>query len=404
MSTDALIISQYWPDPQGGGCLCVRSSMQIYQRVFSRIHFICVSDHPFLSAEEYDLPDIEMIAVPSRDEPKYLRFFKSLFSSFPAVTIKYMAVIEQVMQHVDQYLEKRKSEDPLVLILTDVAAAWYLRIIKDRYPWLPVVLQSQNVLVNSFDRFQHEGNIFERFAWQWEIRKIARFELESAALADRLWPLTQKEADEYQNWLGIQPDGVLGVALDTSRYDDSCVGDPHTVLFLGNVDLRKGVGLRRFVYQAWPNIRNAVPGARLLLGGRNTEHYSDRDLGIESVGFVSYDVGFLKRGMLFINPQQHGAGLQIKSIVAMLAGKALISTPTGIEGVEGVEGEHFLIVQEPKNMVETVIDLMRNPKRAHSIGQKARELAVVVYSTKRFVEESRPMLDAFVSKLSKDDT
>ena len=150
-----------------------------------------------------------------------------------------------------------------------------------------------------------------------------------------------------------------------------------------------------FIQRVWRKVRTQVPDARLVLAGRGTECFTDAELGIEGLGFVDDDRDVLERGAIVINPQQIGTGIQLKSIVAMLSGKTLLSTPTGIEGVEGKNGEHFISVDPIEKMASEIVSLMQNPERVRIMGREAREFAMRTYSAKHFIEKTRSLLGDF---------
>ena len=82
----------------------------------------------------------------------------------------------------------------------------------------------------------------------------------------------------------------------------------------------------------------------------------------------------------------------------MLAGKALVSTPVGIEGVEGRNGEHFFVEGEPQAFAKRIIALMREPQRALSVGNAARTLAAEYYSETYLTAKAQPLLANFLER------
>ena len=177
-------------------------------------------------------------------------------------------------------------------------------------------------------------------------------------------------------------------------------GDPATVVHVGSADLRKapdcGVSWLRLAPGPGPNSQ-----AKLVLGGHGTDGLADPPQGVQGMGFVSDDREILARGQLFLNPQQIGAGIKLKSITAMLAGKALVSTPTGIEGVEGREGRHFFVAETAEALADQIVALIRSPAQVHAAAREARALAAARYSQSSLSAVVQPLLKAFVSASSR---
>jgi glycosyltransferase involved in cell wall biosynthesis len=394
---EVILITPAWPSGDGGQRIAVRSLIQACQQVFSRIHLIAITQEPLEHPEKWRhagvLPTHAKIAA----RPKWLRFAESLFTSAPAVTARYSQAREQVMDAVSAIVADARSRScELFAIIEDVPTACLLMDMQGEFLDLPVAVRSENLLTEAFARLATEGPLLKRLAWRLEIRKIRRFEGRVCVIADRFWAITFAEADAYAKQFGMRPSGVFGVCLDVDRYQMTLPGDPATVVHVGTADMRKGKGLHAFVRNVWPLVRRAVPEARLVLGGRGTERFSDAHAKVEGLGFVDDDQDVLGRGLIFINPQLVGAGLQLKTIVAMLAGKALVSTTVGAEGAEGIHGNHLLVADAPEETAAAIVGLMRHPDRAREMGVRAQQLAAETYSERRFLEESTALLHEFV--------
>lgn len=336
--------------------------------------------------------------VPTVREAKWLRFARSVFGALPAVTVRYSRVSRKVLATIADLIEDCETSNRRVcMIIEDSPSACILPDIRKRFPNLHVAVRSENLLTQAFADFAARGSLVQRLPWKIEVRKIMRFEKAVCLSADRLWAITKAEAEEYEKRLSIRPHGVVGVSMDAGHYSEVNSGAHNTVVHVGRADLRKGRGLTDFIKQAWPAIRLRVPDARLVLGGQGTGRFADRRLGIEGLGFVEDDRDVLGQGLIFLNPQRIGAGLQVKSVVAMLAGKALVSTRMAIEGVEGRDGEHFFVADSPEEMIERIVGLIDNSGLAERAGQSARALAARVYSHDYMARTARPLIEEFAA-------
>lgn len=398
---DVIVLAPAWPDDTGGYGIAMRASLLLYLECFSKVHFVCISDQPFEDAESWPGDRIEWTHVTIPDKPKWVRFLRSLAGVLPAITIRYAYVRREVMRAVCGAV--RKSAENPRLIVEDIPMACFLSNVVREFPKMPVAIRSHNMTEKAFESLCYVGSPFHRLSWRLELAKIRRFEKEVCERVDRIWTISLDDADEYAKRLSVQPDGVIGVCMDVERYRDVVPGNAKTVVNVGTADLRKGKGLIDFIRWVWPDVRAQIPEVRLVLAGRGTERFANAGLGVEGLGFVDDDRDVLGQGLICVNPQQIGAGVQLKSIVAMLAGKALVSTSMGVEGVEGEDSEHFVVAKPIDEMASQIVSLMRDSERACRIGQKARELAVQTYDTKRFIENSRPLLDAFICKSVKGD-
>ncbi len=393
LPVEVVVVSGCWPIEDTGYGIAVAASLREYLKHFSRVHFIGPSPFDAEGCRPWLGENIEWIALPLVRGPKWLRFLRSLASRDPAITVRFGAAAGEFAVHWKRIRkDAHRRNHRLVVIYEDLPAACFLPRVRRDCAEVPQAVRSLNILVKGFAGLQSRGSLPRRLAWRIELSKIRRFERATLRSADLAWAITAQDAFEYRRRLGLTVDGVFGVRVDTDRYREVPPGDPHTVVHLGSSDLRKGAGLRGFVEHCWPLVRARAPRARLVLGGRGTEVFTEKSRAIQGLGFVDDDRHLLARGSIFVNPQRIGAGIKLKSVVAMSAARALVATETGIEGVEGVAGEHFFVADDWPKMARRIADLVARPELAAEIGRSARSLVQSVYTQESLSRQVGPLL------------
>jgi glycosyltransferase involved in cell wall biosynthesis len=81
-----------------------------------------------------------------------------------------------------------------------------------------------------------------------------------------------------------------------------------------------------------------------------------------------------------INPVRFGSGLKIKAVEALAYGRALVSTPVGVEGLDGA-GEVF-VATPFVGMGRAVAALLSDPARCGGL-----QRAALAYARQRFAPE-----------------
>ncbi len=398
---ELIVLAPAWPGESGGYAIAMQASLAAYLACFSTITFICVSNRPFENRQTWPSDRVKWIHVRSSKWPRWLRFVQSLTHNHPAILMPFVSAKADLMQAVRTAV--RTSEGDAFLVLDDMVMGWLLPWLRKEFPQMPTALRSHNMAEKAFEPLRRVGTPFHRLAWHLEHARIRRFERKVCRQVDRVWAISQSDVVEYRKRLAVSPDGVVGVCLDTERYRHVPPGDSKTVIHVGSIDLRKGRGMAAFVETVWPQVLATIPGARLVLAGNGTQQFSNPDQGIEGLGFVQDDRSVLARGRLFVNPQQIGAGVQLKSIVAMLAGKVLVSTTMGAEGVAGKSGEHFVIADAPDTMAAEIVRLMSNEEQSLDLGNTAQLLASQVYDPRRYVDITKQQIEAFIHRSAGDE-
>ncbi len=397
---EAIFVSGTWPKSSTGAEIAARSALHLYADRFQHVHFFGPADEAFEGGSEWDESQISWVRIPYVRGPLWLRFLKSIFSADPAITVRFRAASESFLREITRILADCEAQGrSVVLIYDDLPASCLVPDVRKAFPGLVQVVRSHNVLVKGFAGLDQQGSLLSRMAWRLELAKIRKFEIKVCTGADIFWAISADDDRDYRELLDIKADGIVGLSLESEPYATVPPGDACTVVHVGSADLRKGRGLRDFIEHAWPTIRTKVPQARLVLGGRGTENYADAALGIEGLGFVDSDHDVLQAGQIFINPQKIGSGIQLKSVVAIFAGKALVSTQMGIEGIPGKDGEHFVVAESPEEMAARIIALMEHPEEAQRIADQARATVAQAFSAEHFKESTQAELDAVVRRV-----
>jgi glycosyltransferase involved in cell wall biosynthesis len=88
----------------------------------------------------------------------------------------------------------------------------------------------------------------------------------------------------------------------------------------------------------------------------------------------------MARGCVYVVPLLVGGGTRIKIFEAMAAGKAVVSTTIGAEGLPVRHLENILLADEPEDFANRIIELLSDPRRREHMGSAARKLVSENYS------------------------
>jgi glycosyltransferase involved in cell wall biosynthesis len=164
-------------------------------------------------------------------------------------------------------------------------------------------------------------------------------------------------------------------------------GDPptdgRTVLFFGLLSTVPNMDAVRYLVQdLWPRVLARRPDARCRIVGAHAPR-SVLDLArpsVEIVGFVEDLRPHLASAAAVVVPLRIGGGTRLKIVEAMAAGKAIVSTTLGAEGIRAVPEREILIADEPPAFADAVCRLLDDAALAARVGRAARQLAVERYS------------------------
>lgn len=372
-----VVLCSAYPHSATGTAYAVRSVLPVAVDLFESVEYVAVSAEDKRGEETGEWAScVDFKFVPADASPKWKRFAKSLFSKWPATAQRYVVtgVIDALRETADECEEK-----PLLIVI-DTPLYWpFLADPALREKFSAVVLWSQNVISEAFDGVIGELAGAQRISWLWEIARLKRYEKKALEHADKVWAITDHDRKRYREKFGFSADGTLGVSLDAERFETPIVGSPESIVYLGSFDIRKSLGISKFVTEIFPRLTAPFPGLSLSLGGKGSEKFDGSSEGVHGVGFVDDEVEFLNRGLIFVNPQESGSGIKLKSLHALAAGKVLLTTPVGIQGIPGEPGRDFFIADTVEQMEETLATILSGDVDLEEIARNGRRLALKFY-------------------------
>jgi glycosyltransferase involved in cell wall biosynthesis len=158
---------------------------------------------------------------------------------------------------------------------------------------------------------------------------------------------------------------------------------PGNVLVVGSDNKLNIHGFYEFYKQAWPKIKEACPWAILSIVGKLSNNVNAKDQDIRLIGWTDNLDQEYNQAAVVINPTVAGTGLKIKSVEAICRGKALVSTPNGIEGINSMdEGYPYIVANNWKSFANEVINLIKSDDKRIIMQQRA-----MIYAKEHFVSE-----------------
>ena len=205
---------------------------------------------------------------------------------------------------------------------------------------------------------------------------------------DSLLVASQDDARQIQ---AIAPGARIQVypnAIPSIAQPDRAEQD--VIAFSGNFGYHPNVsGIRFFVLKIWPGLRAQWPDLVLRLIGKNTEALGrmvQGDPRIRISGRVGNAVEELAAAKVVVVPLLAGSGTRLKIIEAWAAGRAVVSTRIGAEGLPARDGENILLADEPAQFAQAVGTLLSSPAERARLGQAGRAVFELYFTWDRVWE------------------
>ncbi len=244
----------------------------------------------------------------------------------------------------------------------------------------PAVLFQHNVESEIWRRHATtETNPAKRLIYKFEFTKMLRYEQTILRKFQHVIAVSNHDWDLMQAWttsaITVVPTGV-----DVKQYQltSDHRNTPPIVMFVGAMDWEPNIdAVEFFASDIWNSVVAAVPNARFCIVGRNPDRRV-RKLGsnsIEITGRVESVADYLQKAAAVIVPLRIGGGTRLKIYEAMAAGKAVVSTTVGAEGLDISPGRDIVIADDPREFADAVVSFLKDPDLRHRYEHAASETA-----------------------------
>jgi GT2 family glycosyltransferase/glycosyltransferase involved in cell wall biosynthesis len=328
----------------------------------------------------------------------------------PAELLEICAEAVMVRRHGSHY--RRDTDRPDVVeefesdafraCLKQTSARWKPVAIQLEFTWMAQYAGAypgaRNILVEHDITFELQQQLLEtntatgnaRWELERQLEKWRRFETAAWREADCVVTMSAKDAAAVE---GARQVAVIPNGVDCERFrPDDAVPEHKRLLFIGSfAHLPNLLALEFFLRDIWPLLSNGLsPGYTLhVIAGARPEYYLEFhrgrvsvDLsrpGIEMEGFVSDVRIAYRRAEIVLAPLTASAGTNIKVLEAMAMGKAVVSTPAGVNGLELKSGHDVAIANSAAAFRKAIERLSENPAERAAIERNARMTAVAKF-------------------------
>lgn len=273
----------------------------------------------------------------------------------------------------DEQIEQIKNAD---IIQVEELESFYAieKYLKDLNK--PIVLDAHNIEYKKFLADTSAKNFIEKSLGQILAQKVMKLEIEALKKINYILTCSEVEKKYFSLYKSAHnicciPNGVkknqLKATLNKSK----------NILFMGLLSYGPNAdGIRYYLEEIHPLVKKMDKEITVTIIGRNPSDWlqekAKNDNTILVKGFVdSVDVE-LQKATVCICPIRYGSGTRLKVLEYMAAGKPVISTAIGAEGITAKVDKEIIIADEPNIFAEKILELINNKEKATQIGLSAK--------------------------------
>lgn len=221
--------------------------------------------------------------------------------------------------------------------------------------------------------------------------KLERYERKVINEVDAVVTITQDDEKRLRDLGCTKPIHTSTFAMKATPaiLPEPATTEPLTVFHIGSMDWKPNHdGIAWLVSEIWPKVLQAIPEAKLHLAGREMqkEEFAGK-AGVIAHGEVENAGAFMAKYGVMAVPLRSGGGVKVKVIEGMFAGKPIVTTTIGAEGIALKNNVDYVHAETANHFAEELISLLKNPARAAELGVNAKKCAIENHELSRATQK-----------------
>lgn len=268
---------------------------------------------------------------------------------------------------------------------------------------IPVLLVDQTIEYAVYKHFVESltgiKKLLKPILWL-DVLKIKHWEQKFWRLANTLVAVSRDDQKLMKTLSERKVDLVLnGVSDDFFKDLNVKKYNKPTILFgIANFKwMQNKEGAENLIKFIWPKINNQLSDCQLIIAGKYSKEFlasSFPNINTNNItcGPVDNPQEIYQKSWVLVAPMGSGGGSRTKFFEAMASKLPIITTPTGIEGIEAKHNENVLIANSFEKIATLTIKALNNKKLREEIGENSRKLVIKNYDWK---SSAKQLLDIY---------
>ncbi len=294
----------------------------------------------------------------------------------------------KVTKRLADLLQKEKFD---IIQLEGLFLTPYIPVIR-QHTGSPLLFRSHNIEHFIWERMARAtSHPLKKLYLKFLARRLKAYEMRTVHQVDGLVAISPVDMNFFKKNGYSQPGVTIPFGIDTESFKPKDqVANKNTVFHIGSMDWRPNQeGIKWFLEETWPLVIKHHPGLKFVLAGKSIPEafYQYAGPTVSVVGEVPDAADFMNSHELMVVPLKSGGGMRIKIIEGMAAGKAIVSTSIGAEGINCRHNEHILLADTPEEMADAIVHCFKNRELISKIGTRAHAFATEQHNVKPIIDK-----------------
>lgn len=231
--------------------------------------------------------------------------------------------------------------------------------------------------------YQNSHNIIQKIVRFWEVLLLKKYEPEIVKYFDVATFVTREDIKAVSKLNPQAKYKILTNGVDLNKYIYKPLASRKNIVFVGKLDLwANELMADKLAKVILPKLNETYPDLKLIVAGacptrRVKKLASDKVIIHENVPDI---IPYYQNARLFIHPHSGATGIQNKLLEAMACGCPVVTTKTGIQGIDVIDGRSVFIGNDDNEIIEKSLLLLKDDALSEKFAQNARKIIEETHS------------------------
>lgn len=272
-----------------------------------------------------------------------------------------------------------------------------------------VIFDAHNAVWTIVERMKENAHYLLKPFLTVEAKRVKQYEGELLRTVDHVLTVTDIDRNLLQEALNyskprennhVSSIKVIPIAVDTEKLQPiKRRTDSKNIVTLGTLHYPPNAdGIRWFLNEVFPLVREHVPDATLTIIGQNPPQdfieLAERNPGVIKVtGYVDDLRPYLEESALMVVPVRAGGGMRVRILEAFSYAMPVVTTTVGLEGISGMPEHDVLVADTPVDFASRTLELLDNPSLQEKLSTNGRELVTKCYNWRAVLSAMKPIYE-----------
>lgn len=254
---------------------------------------------------------------------------------------------------------------------------------------IPIFLLEQTIEYRVYEHFVNSLPFFLKPVFFYDIIKLKKTEIEFWKKAAKVGTVSPNDGAIIQRWIGQSPVIIPNAAGDEmviNKLPKKNLKKP-TILFQGNFFwLQNTEAANYLIKKIIPLSKNLPVKVKFIIAGQNARNKlkNNQILNLEIYDIDERNIDLVKKlyqkATLFISPIFGPGGTRLKILAAMAMGVPIISTSTGVSGLELTDGKEILLAENAEDFIKKIQEILSDKRLYYQLQKNAYQLIKKKYN------------------------